>query len=182
MQPAQRADPGRARERHRRSCSPRPQGGLVSGQSALLRLGGLDPGRAHGEARRWRCTWSIRPGARPSALARLFEDPELKTFEERQKDRAAEPGEGAAAAGQPARGRARPTGQRAAAKARQAPADAGPARWRRWAPVARGRGAGGHARGRGGRHPRRRAASRREHGLKLIVAGRPRGLARAPTC
>jgi imidazolonepropionase-like amidohydrolase len=63
-----------------------PLGGLVSGQSALLRLAGSTP-----EALTVKgpvAMHMVYPTGRPAfSLARLFEEPELKTFEERVKDR-----------------------------------------------------------------------------------------------
>jgi imidazolonepropionase-like amidohydrolase len=63
-----------------------PAGGLVSGQSALLRLAGTTP-----EALTVKTPVAMHmvyPTGRPAFdISRLFEEPELKTFEERQKDR-----------------------------------------------------------------------------------------------
>jgi imidazolonepropionase-like amidohydrolase len=63
-----------------------PAGGLVSGQSVLLRLAGTTP-----EALTVKTPVAMHmvyPTGRPSFdLARIFEEPELKTFEERQTDR-----------------------------------------------------------------------------------------------
>lgn len=63
-----------------------PQGGLVSGQSALLRLAGSTPEAL--TVKQPVAMHMVYPTGRPPfSLARLFEDPELKTFEERVKDR-----------------------------------------------------------------------------------------------
>jgi imidazolonepropionase-like amidohydrolase len=63
-----------------------PLGGLVSGQSALLRLAGSTPEAL--TVKQPVAMHMVYPTGRPPfSLARLFEDPELKTFEERVKDR-----------------------------------------------------------------------------------------------
>jgi len=63
-----------------------PQGGLVSGQSALLRLAGTTPEAL--TVKQPVAMHMVYPTGRPAfSLARLFEEPELKTFEERVKDR-----------------------------------------------------------------------------------------------
>lgn len=63
-----------------------PLGGLVSGQSALLRLAGSTPEAL--AVKQPVAMHMVYPTGRPSfSLARLFEEPELKTFEERRKDR-----------------------------------------------------------------------------------------------
>jgi imidazolonepropionase-like amidohydrolase len=63
-----------------------PQGGLVSGQSALLRLAGSTPEAL--TVKQPVAMHMVYPTGRPAfSLARLFEEPELKTFEERVKDR-----------------------------------------------------------------------------------------------
>jgi imidazolonepropionase-like amidohydrolase len=63
-----------------------PQGGLVSGQSALIRLSGSTP-----EAMLVKQPVAMHmvypTGRAPFTLARLFEEPELKTFEDRLKER-----------------------------------------------------------------------------------------------
>jgi imidazolonepropionase-like amidohydrolase len=63
-----------------------PEGGLISGQSALIRLSGSTP-----EALTLKAPVAMHvayPSGRPALdLARLFDEPELKTFEERQKDK-----------------------------------------------------------------------------------------------
>jgi len=63
-----------------------PAGGLISGQSALLRLAGTTP-----EALTVKTPVAMHmvyPTGRPVFdISRLFEEPELKTFEERVKDR-----------------------------------------------------------------------------------------------
>jgi len=63
-----------------------PAGGLVSGQSALLRLAGTTP-----EALTVKTPVAMHmvyPTGRPAFdISRLFEEPELKTFEERQKEK-----------------------------------------------------------------------------------------------
>jgi imidazolonepropionase-like amidohydrolase len=63
-----------------------PLGGLVSGQSALLRLAGSTPEAL--VVKQPAAMHMVYPTGRPSfSLARLFEEPELKTLEERVKDR-----------------------------------------------------------------------------------------------
>jgi imidazolonepropionase-like amidohydrolase len=63
-----------------------PLGGLVSGQSALLRLAGTTPEAL--TVKQPVAMHMVYPTGRPVfSLARLFEEPELKTFEERVKDR-----------------------------------------------------------------------------------------------
>ena len=63
-----------------------PQGGLVSGQSALLRLAGTTPEAL--TVKQPAAMHMVYPTGRPAFnLARLFEEPELKTFEDRVKDR-----------------------------------------------------------------------------------------------
>jgi imidazolonepropionase-like amidohydrolase len=63
-----------------------PAGGLVSGQSALIRLAGSTPEELTVKAPV--AMHAIYPTGRPVFdIARLFEEPELKTFEERVKER-----------------------------------------------------------------------------------------------
>ena len=63
-----------------------PTGGLVSGQSALIRMAGSTPDALTVKAPV--AMHVVYPTGRPPfELARLFEEPELKTFEERQKDK-----------------------------------------------------------------------------------------------
>ncbi|HEV7499982.1 MAG TPA: amidohydrolase family protein [Vicinamibacteria bacterium] len=63
-----------------------PLGGLVSGQSALLRLAGSTPDAL--TIKQPVAMHMVYPTGRPPAdIARLFEEPELKTFEERVKER-----------------------------------------------------------------------------------------------
>jgi imidazolonepropionase-like amidohydrolase len=63
-----------------------PQGGLVSGQSALLRLSGSTPDAMI--VKQPIAMHMVYPtGQAPFNIARLFEEPELKTFEERVKER-----------------------------------------------------------------------------------------------
>jgi len=63
-----------------------PQCGLVSGQSALLRLAGSTPEAL--TVKQPAAMHMVYPTGRPVFnLARLFEEPELKTFEDRVKDR-----------------------------------------------------------------------------------------------
>ena len=63
-----------------------PLGGLVSGQSALLRLAGSTPEAL--TVKQPVAMHMVYPTGRPAfSVARLFEEPELKTFEERVKDR-----------------------------------------------------------------------------------------------
>ena len=63
-----------------------PQGGLVSGQSALLRLAGTTPEAL--TVKQPAAMHMVYPTGCPVFnLARLFEEPELKTFEDRVKDR-----------------------------------------------------------------------------------------------
>jgi imidazolonepropionase-like amidohydrolase len=63
-----------------------PRGGLISGQSALLRLAGTTP-----DALTVKTPVAMHmsyPTGRPAFdISRIFEAPELKTFEERQKDK-----------------------------------------------------------------------------------------------
>jgi imidazolonepropionase-like amidohydrolase len=63
-----------------------PTGGLVSGQSALIRMTGNTPDALTVKAPVGMHV--VYPTGRPPfELSRLFEEPELKTFEERQKDK-----------------------------------------------------------------------------------------------
>jgi imidazolonepropionase-like amidohydrolase len=63
-----------------------PAGGLVSGQSALLRLAGTTPDAL--TVKTPVAMHMVYPTGRPAFdISRLFEEPELKTFEERQKDK-----------------------------------------------------------------------------------------------
>jgi imidazolonepropionase-like amidohydrolase len=63
-----------------------PAGGLVSGQSALIRLAGTTPEALTVEAPA--ALHVVYPSGRaPFDVARLFEEPELKTLEERLKER-----------------------------------------------------------------------------------------------
>src|SRR5439155_9709486 len=63
-----------------------PAGGLVPGQSALLRLAGTTPDALTVKTRA--AMHMVYPTGRPAFdISRLFEEPELKTFEERQKER-----------------------------------------------------------------------------------------------
>ncbi|HLA76557.1 MAG TPA: amidohydrolase family protein [Vicinamibacteria bacterium] len=63
-----------------------PQGGLVSGQSALIRLAGSTP-----DALTVKTPVAMHvtypTGRAPFDFSRMFDEPELKTFEERQKER-----------------------------------------------------------------------------------------------
>jgi hypothetical protein len=63
-----------------------PTGGLVSGQSALIRMSGSTP-----DALTVKTPVGMHvvypTGRPPFDIARMFEEPELKTFEERQKDK-----------------------------------------------------------------------------------------------
>ena len=63
-----------------------PQGGLISGQSALLRLTGTTP-----DALTVKTPVAMHitypTGRAPFELTRMFDEPELKTFEERRKDK-----------------------------------------------------------------------------------------------
>jgi imidazolonepropionase-like amidohydrolase len=62
-----------------------PAGGLVSGQSALVRLAGTTPASMVLKAPL--ALHAVYPTGRPEfSVARLFEEPELKTFAERLKD------------------------------------------------------------------------------------------------
>jgi imidazolonepropionase-like amidohydrolase len=63
-----------------------PAGGLVSGQSALLRLAGDTPD-AMTVKTPVAMHVSYPTGQPPFDIGRLFEEPELKTFEERQKEK-----------------------------------------------------------------------------------------------
>ena len=63
-----------------------PEGGLVSGQSALLRLAGSTPDAL--TVKQPVAMHMVYPTGRPPFdIARLFEEPELKTFEDRVKER-----------------------------------------------------------------------------------------------
>jgi imidazolonepropionase-like amidohydrolase len=63
-----------------------PAGGLVSGQSAVIRLAGTTPDAL--TVKTPAAMHVVYPTGRPDFdIARLFEEPELKTFEERQKDK-----------------------------------------------------------------------------------------------
>lgn len=63
-----------------------PEGGLVSGQSALLRLAGSTPDAL--TIKQPVAMHMVYPTGRPPFdIARLFEEPELKTFEDRVKER-----------------------------------------------------------------------------------------------
>ena len=103
LQPAQRAHPGRARQRHHGRAD-RAAGRPGLGPERAHPPRRHDARRAHREGSRSRCTWSIPTGRPPSTSARLFEEPELKTFDERVKeqkknqekelDRLAEPARG----------------------------------------------------------------------------------------
>jgi imidazolonepropionase-like amidohydrolase len=63
-----------------------PQGGLVSGQSALIRLSGTTPDSL--TVKQPAAMHVAYPTGRPPfELNRLFDEPELKTFEERQKEK-----------------------------------------------------------------------------------------------
>lgn len=63
-----------------------PQGGLVSGQSALVRLAGTTPASMVVKAPA--ALHAVYPSGRPRFdVSRLFEEPELKSFAERVKDR-----------------------------------------------------------------------------------------------
>jgi imidazolonepropionase-like amidohydrolase len=62
-----------------------PAGGLVSGQSALVRLAGTTPGAMVVKAPA--ALHAVYPSGRPAFdVARLFDEPELKTLAERLKD------------------------------------------------------------------------------------------------
>jgi imidazolonepropionase-like amidohydrolase len=63
-----------------------PNGGLLSGQSALIRLTGDTPDAFVVKAPA--AMHAVYPTGRPAFdFARIFDEPELKTFEERQKDK-----------------------------------------------------------------------------------------------
>ena len=63
-----------------------PAGGLVSGQSALVRLAGTTPDEMTVKAPV--ALHVVYPSGRPAFdVARLFDEPELKTFEERLKEK-----------------------------------------------------------------------------------------------
>jgi imidazolonepropionase-like amidohydrolase len=63
-----------------------PSGGLVSGQSALIRLAGDTPEALVVKAPA--AMHAVYPTGRPPFdFSRIFDEPELKTFEERQKDK-----------------------------------------------------------------------------------------------
>ena len=63
-----------------------PAGGLVSGQSALIRLAGSTPDAL--TIKTPAAMHVVYPTGRPPVeFARIFDEPELKTFEERQKEK-----------------------------------------------------------------------------------------------
>jgi imidazolonepropionase-like amidohydrolase len=63
-----------------------PAGGLLSGQSALIRLSGTTPAALAVKAPA--AMHAVYPTGRPPFdFARAFDEPELKTFEERQKEK-----------------------------------------------------------------------------------------------
>jgi imidazolonepropionase-like amidohydrolase len=63
-----------------------PEGGLVSGQSAVVRLAGSTPEAL--AVKQPAALHVVYPTGRPAfELSRMFEEPELKTFEERQKEK-----------------------------------------------------------------------------------------------
>jgi imidazolonepropionase-like amidohydrolase len=63
-----------------------PQGGLVSGQSALIRLSGTTPDAL--AVKQPAAMHVVFPtGRAPFDLSRIFDEPERKTFEERQKEK-----------------------------------------------------------------------------------------------
>lgn len=63
-----------------------PEGGLLSGQSALIRLAGSTPDAL--KLRAPAAMHAVYPSGRPAFdFSRLFEPPEEKTFEERQKEK-----------------------------------------------------------------------------------------------
>lgn len=63
-----------------------PGGGLISGQSALIRLAGSTPDAL--VVRTPAAMHMVFPTGRPSFdISQLFQEPELRTFEERQRDR-----------------------------------------------------------------------------------------------
>ena len=63
-----------------------PQGGLVSGQSALVRLSGTTPDAL--AVKQPAALHVVYPtGRAPFDLSRMFDEPERKTFEERQKEK-----------------------------------------------------------------------------------------------
>jgi imidazolonepropionase-like amidohydrolase len=63
-----------------------PGGGLVSGQSAVIRLAGSTPDAL--TVRSPAAMHAVYPTGRPAFdIARMFDEPEKKTFEEREKDK-----------------------------------------------------------------------------------------------
>jgi imidazolonepropionase-like amidohydrolase len=63
-----------------------PQGGLVSGQSALVRLSGTTPDEL--AVKQPAALHVVYPtGRAPFEPSRMFDEPELKTFEERQREK-----------------------------------------------------------------------------------------------
>jgi imidazolonepropionase-like amidohydrolase len=63
-----------------------PEGGLISGQSALIQLAGSTPAALTVKAPA--ALHIVYPSGRPASdIARFFEEPEVKTFEERQKEK-----------------------------------------------------------------------------------------------
>ena len=171
LQPRQRADPGRPRERHDPVLSA-PAGGLVSGQSALLRLAGSTPSPG-GEAAPIACTWSTRAARPPSACLRLFEEPGAEDVRRSREGPGEVPEESARSPGRPVRrgqGQRGSAGGRVAARARDQPASRRPRTLR-----AR-RGARRDPRRRGEGNPRLGALRRRQR-LQARDRRRARGLA-----
>ena len=63
-----------------------PAGGLVSGQSALIRLAGSTPDDLTIKAPA--AMHAVYPSGQPAFdIAKMFDEPEMKTFEDRQKDK-----------------------------------------------------------------------------------------------
>ena len=147
-----------------------PTGGLVSGQSALIRLAGTTPDALTVKAPV--ALHVVYPSGGPAPdPARLAEEPEPKTFEERAEGDEEEPGEARCERLRNLLEEARAYG--AALEASRAGRIDPPrpdVTLEALAPFA-GRGAGGHPGRRRGRHPRRRSRFAEERGLKLIVAG-----------
>ena len=64
-----------------------PGGGLVSGQSAIIRLAGSTPAAL--TVKTPAAMHAVYPTGRPAFdITKMFDEPELKTFEERQKEKA----------------------------------------------------------------------------------------------
>ena len=139
-----------------------PQGGLISGQSALIRLAGTTPDALTRQDARPRCTWSTRPASRALDIAAAVRGAGAEDVRGAAEGEEEEPGEGAATGSRNLLEEAKAYGAAldAAAAGKALAPEAGPRRSRRWP---RWRAASCrvmHAGGRRGRHPRRRRVRR----------------------